>query len=136
MNVHTCLVKRPPSTPLPRKVAGSLILQTACEHLQQCSCRSHRGLLEGMVGLLTTSAHARWLPSQQPAEERGERFTITRLTSPGLQTHSQCSGSAALSRKVTGLFETLFSKILIMKWKVNGNELSWIRFLRGILSII
>lgn len=71
VNVHTCLVKRPPY-PHPLKVASALTLQTAREYLQQCSCGSHRGLLEGMVGLLTTSAHARRFPSQQPAEKGRE----------------------------------------------------------------
>lgn len=55
------------------------------------------------------------VPLTTASGERGERFTITRLTSPRLQTHSPCSGSAALNRKVTGLFEILFSKILIIK---------------------
>lgn len=75
-----------PSLSVPLKVAGALASQTACAHLQLCWCRSQGGLLEGMVGLLTTSAHARCLPSQQPAKKEKRGFTITKLASPRLQT--------------------------------------------------
>lgn len=74
------------SLSVPLKVAGVLTSQTARTYLQLCSCRSQGGLLEGMVGLFTTSAHAHCFPSQQPAERREERFTITKLPSPRLQT--------------------------------------------------
>lgn len=39
-------------------------------YLQQRSCRSHRALLERMVGLLTSSAHASCSLSQQPVERK------------------------------------------------------------------
>lgn len=55
-------------------------------------------------------------PHNSRRRKRGERFTITRLTSPGLQTRSRCSGSAAPSKKVTSSFEIPLSKILTVKW--------------------
>lgn len=57
-------------------------------------------------------------PHNSRRRKRGERFTITRLTSPGLQTRSRCSGSAAPSKKVTSSFEIPLSKILTVKWRL------------------
>lgn len=101
---------------LKKKVASALILQMACEYLQQCSCRSHRGLLEGMVGLLTTSAPRSPVPLTTASGGKGrEVHNYQAHVTPRLQTHSHCSGSAASSRKVTFLFEIPFSKILLIK---------------------
>lgn len=54
--------------------------------------------------------------SQRRKGERGSQLPGSRH--PGLQTHSLCSGSAALSRKVTGLFEILVLKTSIIMWIV------------------
>lgn len=58
------------------------------------------GLIRGNgIGLPTTVAHAQLFRAQQPAEKRGERFAITRLTSPGPQTHSRRGGFEAPQQK-------------------------------------
>lgn len=105
------------------KVASALIFADCLQVFAAVYMQVPLGLIRGNgIGLLTTSAHARLFPAQQPRRKRGERFTITRLTSPGLQTHSRCSGSAAPSKKVTSSFEIPLSKIVTVKW-----ILIWIR---------
>lgn len=115
-NVPACLVKptpgrhpTSPNFPAFKKVARALILQMACEYLQQCSCRSHRGLLEGMVGAshnLSTTLACSPHNSQQRKLERGSQLPGTRhpdfrhiLTAVALQHPAE---------KVTFLFERLF----------------------------
>lgn len=113
------LLSPPPVLPTStafKKVASALILQMACEYLQQCSCRSHRGLLEGMVGAshnLSTTLACSPHKSQQRKGERGSQLPGSRhpdfrhiLTAVVLQHPAE---------KVTFLFEMLFSNILLIR---------------------
>lgn len=110
MNVHTCLVKQP--------------LPPTHSHIWKSSSHSHFAdslwvfaavFMEVPQGLIRRNGmgfsqpqHTLACSPHNSQPERGERFKITRLTSPELQTNSHCSGSAASSRKVTSLFENVF----------------------------
>lgn len=105
----------PPPTPTSEKVARTLILQTACEYLQQCSWRSHRGLLEGMVW----ASHNLSTRSPVPlttASWKGERGS--KLQGSRHPNFRQILTAVALQHRAERSLPCLkmFSKILIIKW--------------------
>lgn len=74
MNVHTYLVKPPQKGGEREKVASALIFADCLQVFAAVYMQVPLGLIRGNgIGLLTTSAHARLFPAQQPAEEKGER---------------------------------------------------------------
>lgn len=72
MNVHTYLVKPPQKVGKREKVASALIFADCLQVFAAVYMQVPLGLIRGNgIGLLTTSAHARLFPAQQPAEKKG-----------------------------------------------------------------